>query len=97
MIEDLEANARGEMEKTIVIDAGIADDKNLELIDQKGYKYVCVSRKRLREYKLDDTASKSVTLTTKSIEKVELQIFHPEAYQDTWMYVESEGKRKKET
>jgi hypothetical protein len=95
MIKDLEANATGAMEKTIVIDAGIADDKNLELIGQKGYKYVCVSRKRLKEYKLDET-SKPITLTTKSKEKVELQIFQPEAYEDTWMYVESEGKRKKE-
>lgn len=97
MIKDLEANTTGAKEKTIVIDAGIADDKNLELIDQKGYKYVCVSRKRLRDYTLGDTTSKPVTLTTKSKEKVELQIFHPQAYQDTWMYVESEGKRKKET
>ena len=97
MIKDLEANATGASEKTIVIDAGIADDKNLELIEQKGCKYVCVSRKRLREYKLDETTSKPVTLTTKSKEKVELQIFHPEEYEDTWMYVESEGKRKKET
>jgi hypothetical protein len=88
MIKDLEANTTGAREKTIVIDAGIADDKNLELIDQKGYKYVCVSRKRLRDYTLGDTTSKPVTLTTKSKEKVELQIFHPQAYQDTWMYVE---------
>lgn len=97
MINDLEANAMGAMEKTIVIDAGIADDKNLKLIDEKGYKYVCVSRKRLKEYKLDDCGSKPLTLTTKSKEKVELQIFQPEGYEDTWMYVESEGKRKKET
>ena len=96
MIKDLEANAMGAKQKTIVIDAGIADDKNLELIDQKGYKYVCVSRKRLKEYKLDETISKPIMLTTKSKEKVELQIFQPEEYQDTWMYVESEGKRKKE-
>ena len=97
MIEDLQANAGRATEKTIVIDAGIADDKNLELIREKGYQYVCVSRKRLKQYKLDQTRSKPVKLTTRSNEKVELQIFHPEGYQDTWMYVESEGKRKKES
>jgi len=96
MIKDLEANARGAVEKTIVIDAGIADEKNLKMISQKGYKYVCVSRKRLKEYNLGDTTSKPVSLTTRSKEKVELQIFHPEGYEDTWMYVESEGKGKKE-
>jgi len=96
MINDLEANTTQASQKTIVIDAGIADDKNLELINSKGYKYVCVSRKRLKEYKLGESTSKTVELTTKSKEKVELQIFHPQAYDDTWMYVESEGKRKKE-
>jgi len=96
MIQDLEKHATGAKEKTVVIDAGIADDKNLESINKKGYKYVCVSRKRLKDYKLDTVNKKPVSLTTKSEEKVELQIFHPDGYEDTWMYVESEGKRKKE-
>ncbi len=33
-------------EKTIVIDAGMASDKNLELIKARGFHYVAVSRKR---------------------------------------------------
>jgi pentose-5-phosphate-3-epimerase len=33
-------------QKTIVIDAGIASEKNIEIIRQKGFKYVAVSRKR---------------------------------------------------
>ena len=33
-------------EKTIVIDAGMASDKNLELIKERGFHYVAVSRKR---------------------------------------------------
>jgi len=36
-------------QKTIVIDAGIATDENLELIKGKGYKYVAVSRKKKYE------------------------------------------------
>ena len=34
----------------IVLDAGIATDKNLEMLQTKGYLYVCVSRSKLKEY-----------------------------------------------
>lgn len=96
MINDLEKHSCGHAKQTIVIDAGIADDLNLELLDSKGYKYVCVSRKRIKDYKLDDSSSNTVRFTTKGDQKVELKIFHPEQYNDTWMYVESDGKRLKE-
>ena len=50
----------------IVLDAGIATEQNLQLIVDKGYKYLCVSRSNLKEYKavqgrltvLMETASK---------------------------------------
>lgn len=96
MINDLQAHASGHTGHTIVIDAGVADDKNLEMLDKKGYKYVCVSRARIKDYKLAETRAKQVMPTNREKEKVELRIFHPEGYKDTWMYVESEGKRKKE-
>jgi len=35
----------------IVLDAGIATEQNLQLIVDKGYKYLCVSRSNLKEYK----------------------------------------------
>jgi predicted HAD superfamily phosphohydrolase len=35
----------------IVLDAGIATEQNLQLIEAKGYKYLCVSRSGLKEYK----------------------------------------------
>ncbi len=96
MIGDLEKHSPPETEHTIVIDAGIADDKNLALLNKKGYKYVCVSRKRLKDYPVDTSDIKNTRLTNRGKEKVELSIFHPQGYNDTWMYVESEGKRKKE-
>lgn len=99
MITDLEKYSGGQSKKTVVIDAGIASEDNLALIREKGYDYVCVSRKRLKDYPLaqDDGTTKTVTqLTDRDKRKVELSVFHPEGYTDTWMYVQSDAKREKE-
>jgi len=39
----------------VVIDAGIATRENLELLKQKNYDYVCVSRSNLKQYKEAET------------------------------------------
>ena len=97
MLDDLETHSNKGTKKTIVIDAGIASEENLELIHSKNYKYVCVARKRLKEYALSDTTEKRITqLTDRGKNKVELSIFTPSGFNDTWMYVQSEAKRKKE-
>lgn len=36
----------------VVIDAGISTEENLNLIKEKGYNYLCVSRKRMTDYQL---------------------------------------------
>ncbi len=96
MLGKLEKYSDSRKNKTVVIDAGIATEKNLEIIKAKGYDYVCVSRKRLKDYQIDH--SKMVTKqTSRGKQKVELNIFSPEGYSDTWMYVQSEQKQKKET
>jgi hypothetical protein len=96
MIEDLSAYSPSGVKQTIVLDAGIATEDNLKLINQKGYKYVCVSRKRVKDYS-SEIGNKTITqLTDRNKNKVELAIFTPEGYDDTWMYVQSEAKRKKE-
>ncbi len=96
MIKDLEEYSSPDTDHTVVIDAGIADDKNLEELDKKGYKYVCVSRKRIKDYPIDTSKPKTIRLTDREKNKVELSIFKPGGYNDTWMYVESEAKRRKE-
>lgn len=97
MLKDLEQHSpQSATSQTVVIDAGIATEENLQLIDQKGYKYVCVSRKRLKDY-TPDASQKTVTITTQTKQQtVELAIFQPKGYTDTWMYVQSDEKRKKE-
>lgn len=95
MLSDLEKYSTAQSKKTVVIDAGIASDENLDYITQKGYHYVCVSHKRLKDYPLDE--SNTITKqTNRGKNKVELSVFKPEGYTDTWLYVQSEMKRKKE-
>jgi len=96
MIQDLKEHAPPNMEHIVVIDAGIADDANLNELDRNKLKYVCVSRKRIKEYPVEHSDKKIVKLTNRGKNKVELKIFSPKGYTDTWMYVESESKRKKE-
>ncbi len=96
MIQELKEHAPPNMEHIVVIDAGIADDTNLKELDKNELKYVCVSRKRIKEYHVEHSDKKTVKLTDRGKNKVELKIFSPKGYTDTWMYVESQGKRKKE-
>ena len=96
MIKDLEEHSSPDTQHTVVIDAGIATDGNLEELDKKGYRYVCVSKKRIKDYPVDTSKPKTIKLTDRGKNEVELSIFKPEGYNDTWMYVESEAKRKKE-
>ena len=96
MIEDLKKYASPTADHTIVMDAGIATEENLALVQEKGYKYVCVSRKRLKDYPIEQSGTRTIQLTDREKNKVELAIFQPEGYADTWMYVQSEAKRTKE-
>ena len=94
MLADLEKHSPGTAKKTVVLDAGIADENNLEMLRKKGHNYVCVSRKRMKDYPTGKTITQ---LTDRGHNKVQLRVFKPEAMPDTWMYVESDAKRRKET
>lgn len=67
MLDEL-ANA-ADTPKTIVIDAGIASEKNIEIIKQKGFKYVAVSRKRFyRDDFWDSSVEKDLKLSDRETE-----------------------------
>jgi len=94
MIADLKKYSNPNLDHTIVVDAGIASDDNLKLINEQGHKYVCVANKQIKDYEIGtSTISK---LTDRGNNKVELSVFTPKGYNDTWMYVQSNAKRKKE-
>jgi len=56
----------------VVMDAGIATEKNLETLTQKGYKYVVVSRAKMKDYK-PVQEGKETYLLTKSKKIIRLQ------------------------
>ena len=96
MISDLEVHNVNTKDKIVVIDAGFATKENLEYLDKNGYKYVCVSRQKPNDEIVNKIEVKH-NVTDRLGNKIELSLFeHPE-YRDTWMYVKSQQKRKKES
>lgn len=95
MINDLKNHSNGYKDKTVVLDAGFASEENLELLSAEGLKYICVSRKRIKDYKVMKHETMQV-VQDKNGSSIELSIFKPKEYKDTWMYVKSEQKRVKE-
>ena len=95
MIEDLKKHSGTVKDKTVVMDAGFASEENLEYLSAENIGYVCVSRKRIKDYQLEEGASVHV-LKDQRDNPIELSVFRPEGYKDTWMYVKSEQKRIKE-
>lgn len=95
MITDLKKHSSHISDKTVVMDAGFASEKNLQFLSEQGLKYVCVSRKRLKDYQVNKQATLH-TITDRRDNPIELALFTPEGYKDTWMYIKSEQKRVKE-
>lgn len=96
MLADLQQYASTKSKQTVVMDAGIATEDNLALIREKGYHYVCVSRHRLNNYPIEVENTKINVLTDQGKGSVSLKVFRPEGYDDTWLYVQSKAKQKKE-
>jgi transposase len=79
----------------VVLDAGIATEENLKLIEGRGYRYLCVSRSRLKDYKyVPDRLT--TFLDTKSNRTVRLRPVIAEKNTDYYLEVKSPSKEKKE-
>jgi hypothetical protein len=79
----------------VVLDAGIATEENLKLIEGRGYRYLCVSRSRLKDYKyVPDRLT--TFLDTKSNRTVRLRSVIGEKNTDYYLEVKSPSKEKKE-
>ena len=79
----------------VVLDAGIATEKNLELLSSRGYDYMCVSRSGMGKYEVDTTARPTVVKDAKGQEISLQRVLMPESA-DTWMRVHSPAKALKE-
>ena len=79
----------------IVLDAGIATEENLRLIVDKGYKYLCVSRSNLKEYKaVQDRLT--VLMETASKQAIRLRAVKTDSNTDYYLEVKSLAKGIKE-
>jgi len=79
----------------VVLDAGIATEENLKLIESKGYKYLCVSRTRLKDYTYVPDRLTTL-LETKSKQTIRLRSVTTEKNTDYYLEVKSPSKEKKE-
>lgn len=80
----------------VVLDAGIATEDNLELLRQKGFEYMCVSRSNKKKY-IIDTSCNPVEITDKKKQSLTLQKVNVEGSSDSWLRVHSHAKALKET
>lgn len=79
----------------VVLDAGIATEENLKLIESKGYRYLCVSRTRLKDYSYVPDRLTTL-LETKSKQTIRLRSVTTEKNTDYYLEVKSPSKEKKE-
>lgn len=80
---------------TIVMDAGIATEENIQFLKQEKYDYLCVSRSNLKAYKAD-TSSRPVQIYDKKNQAIELLHVRVENDTDNYLWVKSEAKALKE-
>jgi transposase len=80
----------------VVIDAGIATDENLELINGKGYDYLCVTRSTLKDYTIKHGES-CVLITDKKKQGIELCKVKSNHNTDYYLRVKSQAKAMKES
>lgn len=80
----------------VCLDAGISTEENLLKIKEKGYNYLCVSRRRLTEYELAPDA-KTVTVLDCKKQPIKLTQVKHEENGDYYLEINSAAKELKET
>lgn len=78
---------------TVVIDAGIATEDNLKMLESEGYRYVCVSRSRLRDYRFSDGG---VQIEDKRKNPIQVRWVENDGESDQYLYIHSQMKAVKE-
>jgi hypothetical protein len=80
--------------QVVVMDAGIATEANLKMLREESFDYLCVSRKRLKDYKV--VGECPVVVEDKRHHPIEIQSVEVEAETDSFFYVKSQTKGLKE-
>jgi hypothetical protein len=95
IVINLRTNTSSEKRATVVIDAGIATEENLKMLTDNNFDYVCVSRSKLKDYKINNDYV-PVIVEDKKHQKITLQKVESEKYNDFFLKIESESKKQKE-
>ena len=95
LIEKLSSNTSTAAKPIVVMDAGIATENNLATLTVQGYKYVVVSRAKIKDYQPVQQGKKTYLLT-KSKKIIRLSMVQSEKYTDSFLKVESPAKAMKE-
>lgn len=100
MVDTLNAKTRvpdDPKDKVLVcLDAGIATEENLQRIKEKGYNYLCVSRRRLTDYETAPDAQ-AVTVLDSKRQPIRLTQVKHEEDGDYYLEINSPAKHLKET
>jgi hypothetical protein len=95
IVTELNAKSTHTDRKPIVaIDAGIATEANLAMLRKKGYDYICVARSKLKDYQ--QAVTQPIKLTDKRQNNIAIKKLRPDLDGDTFLYVKSAQKAKKE-
>ena len=95
IIDQIRVKTSDEKRAVVVLDAGIATEENLALIQAKGYDYVCVSRAKIKDYTIDNQG-KTIRKTTQSNDVITLEKVTSKSTTDYLLKVKSTGKALKE-
>lgn len=80
----------------IVMDAGISTKENLQLIKEKGYDYLCVTRSKLKDYVLAQSNNGLIEVFDNRRQKIDIQYVDMHDESDKFLYVHSHAKAEKE-
>lgn len=96
MINKLRVKTSDSAQKAlVVIDAGIATEENLQMIRDKGYDYICVSRSTLKQY-IADAHAPAISITDNKKQRIDLCRVKSQKNTDYYLKVESHAKKLKE-
>jgi len=85
------ATSESDKKAIVVMDAGIATSDNLEMLKEKGYKYVCVKRSKLKDYRVVE-GSNPVAVQDNKKRKIELRRVEAENDKEYYLKVSSPAK-----
>ena len=95
IIDNIRARTSTEKRAVVVLDAGIATEENLSLLEAKGYDYVCVSRSKIKDYEIDPEG-RVQEIVSQNKDIITLEKIKSAQTTDYLLKVKSTGKALKE-